>query len=344
LELTVRDHLDLLTRAMADADIDVLMIGRQGNSRWVTGALSLSLSGTRPFAPGCIVVREPPSVHLLSITDDGIPPDIATEGDLFPISWNPMNLMGALAAIPGVPTAARIGVDSITPMMEQLLGATFPDAELVDGEVLLRNVRRVKSAADVDGIRAAVALAEDCLRTTINSLTPGVRERELVGVFEEHMASHGTTAPAFEGMFVVANDGGTRSLVSDRELAEGDLVHLRGGVLRDGWEGWLSRSAVCGVEPSTAQQGAAGAWRGVMIAVADWCRPGTSVGELRSAADGVTVDGVGVGHEELSDRDVLEPGMVLAIEATVDGLLGSDTLLVTPDGSETLTTLPAPLG
>ena len=53
---------------------------------------------------------------------------------------------------------------------------------------------------------------------------------------------------------------------------------------------------------------------------------------------------MGVGHEDLSDRDVLEPGMVLAIEATVDGLLGSDTLLITPDGSETLTTLPAPLG
>ena len=92
-----------------------------------------------------------------------------------------MNLMGALAAIPGVPTAARIGVDSITPMMEQLLGATFPNAALVDGESMLRDVRRVKSAADIEGIRAAVALAEDCLRTTINSLTPGVRERELVG-------------------------------------------------------------------------------------------------------------------------------------------------------------------
>ena len=84
-------------------------------------------------------------MHLLSITDEGVPPDVATESNLFPISWNPMNLMGALAAIPGLPTAARIGVDSITPMMEQLLGATFPTAELVDGESLLRTVRRVKS-------------------------------------------------------------------------------------------------------------------------------------------------------------------------------------------------------
>jgi Xaa-Pro dipeptidase len=338
----VRDHLDLLTNAMADSGTDVLMLGRPGNARWVTGAETLWVSGTRAFAPGCVVVREPASVHLLSITDEGVPPDITPASNLFPISWNPMNLMGALAAIPGMSTAARIGVDSITPMMEQLLGATFPSAELVDGESLVRTVRRVKSDADIAGIRAALALAEESLRVTIDALTPGTRECDLVGVFEEHMSSRGVTTPAFEGMFVVA-DGTARSLTAERVITTGDLVHLRGGVLREGWEGWLSRSSVCGGEPSTAQQAAAGAWRGAMIAAIDWCRPGTSMAELRSAAAGVTVDGVGMGHEELSDRDVLEPGMVLAIEATVDDVLGSETVVVTPSGCQTLTSFPQDL-
>ena len=186
----MRDHLDLLTRAMADSDTDVLMLGRSGNSRWVTGAESLSLSGTRPFAPGCVVVREPASVHLLSNTDEGVPPT-SRPRDLFPISWNPMNLMGALAAIPGVPEATRIGVDSITPTMEQLLGATFPNGRLVDGESLIRAVRRVKSNADVDGIRAAIHSPKRACARRSTQLAPGVRERELVGVFEEHMAAHG---------------------------------------------------------------------------------------------------------------------------------------------------------
>ena len=85
----MRDHLDLLTRAMADSDTDVLMLGRSGNSRWVTGAESLSVSGTRPFAPGCVVVREPASVHLLSITDEGVPPDIATDARPVPDQLEP---------------------------------------------------------------------------------------------------------------------------------------------------------------------------------------------------------------------------------------------------------------
>jgi Xaa-Pro aminopeptidase len=378
----VRAHLDLLTSAMADSGTDVLLLGRPGNARWVTGAESLWLSGTRPFAPGCVIVRrpdprsgtepdprsgtepdrrsgtepdrrsgtepdrrsgtEPASVHLLSGTDEGVPADVVPPGNLFPISWNPMSLMGALAAIPGLSSATRIGVDSITPMMEQLLGATFPSAELVDGEALLRDVRRVKSSDDVDAIRAAVALAEECLRAVVDALTPGIRERELVGVFEDHMAARGVTTPAFEGAFVVA-DGTSRSLATERAIAAGDVVHLRGGVLRDGWEGWLSRTAVCGTTPSEEQRRAFGTWRAAIDGILDRCRPGTRVGELRGAAAGVTVDGVGMGHEELADDDVLESGLVIAVEATVDDVVGSETVLVTAGGCELLTALPHPL-
>ena len=217
--------------------------------------------------------------------------------------------------------------------MEQLLGATFPSAELVDGESLrargppgeVRRRHRRRSAPRSHSRRSACG-------STIDALTPGVRERDLVGVFEEHMAVARRHHTRVRGdVRRRRRHGRVRSSRTARSRT-GDLVHLRGGVLRDGWEGWLSRSAVCGGEPSTAQQAAAGAWRGAMIAVIDWCRPGTSVGELRSAAAGVTVDGVGMGHEELSDRDVLEPGMVLAIEATVDDVLGSETVLITPSG------------
>jgi len=336
----MRDHLDKLTDAMADSGTDVLLLGRPGNARWVTGAESLWLSGSRAFAPSCVVVREPASVHLLSVTDEGVPADVVPSTNLFPISWNPMNLMGAIAAVPGVAGAARIGVDSITPMMEQMLNATFPSAEFVDGESLLRQVRRVKSDADVAGIRAAVALAEDCSRATLDALVPGVRERELVGVFEDRMADGGVSTPAFEGMFVVA-DGTARTLATDRVIRAGDLVHLRGGVLRDGWEGWLSRSAVCGAAPTDALRRSFVSWRSATDDVLGRCVPGTRVGDLR--ARGATIDGVGMGHEELADTDELVPGNVLAVETLVDGVLGSEIAIVGRGAPDLVTTLAHPL-
>ena len=56
-------------------------------------------------------------MHLLSTTDDGVPADIPPDR-LYSMSWNPMNIVGNVAAVPGVAGAARIGVDGMTPMMD----------------------------------------------------------------------------------------------------------------------------------------------------------------------------------------------------------------------------------
>ena len=42
---------------MARQNVDVLLLGREGNARYVSGAHRLFLAGERAFAPGCVVVR-----------------------------------------------------------------------------------------------------------------------------------------------------------------------------------------------------------------------------------------------------------------------------------------------
>src|SRR5207244_11238494 len=121
---------DRALQTMADHDVDALILGKEANARYVSGARRLWLAGARAFAPGCVLVRETRAVHLLSVTDDGVPPDIPVE-HLYPITWNPANLFARLAAIPGLPAAQRIGVDGLTPLMETMLTATFPSAELI---------------------------------------------------------------------------------------------------------------------------------------------------------------------------------------------------------------------
>jgi len=228
---------DGLTRAldeMAQQDVDVLVLGREGNARFVSGATRLWLAGTRPFAPGCVVVRETGAVHLLSVTDFGVPADIPSER-LYPMSWNPVRIMTEVAAIPGVSNARRIGVDGLTPLFEQLFTATFPDAQIADGEAVMRAARRTKSAAEVDRIRDAITVAEDALGAAIDALQPGVREVELKGAFEERMCVRGTTTPAFEGAFcVVDEDRPISEVLSSESLGRlGALMAVdREGVLR----------------------------------------------------------------------------------------------------------------
>src|SRR5690348_9965778 len=121
---------------MARHDIDVVLLGREANARAIAGTTRLWLAGTRAFAPGCVVVREPASVHVLANSDDLVPADFPVE-NLYGITWNPEKLLGSLAAIAGVTTARRVAVDGMTPMMHTMLAQTMPDAEFVDAAPLL---------------------------------------------------------------------------------------------------------------------------------------------------------------------------------------------------------------
>jgi Xaa-Pro aminopeptidase len=322
---------------MADAGIDALILGRTGNIRFVSGAEQLALAGTRPFAPACVVVRSTGRVHLLSTTDSGVPGDIPHE-QLYAMSWNPMTIAGTVAAVPGLAEASVIGVDGTTPMMEALLGGVLPGADLVDGETLLRAVRRPKSATDLDHLRRACGVAEACLDAAVEAVAAGISERALLGRFDARMGQLGVTTPAFDALTGVAG-AVPRAIVADRVLRTGDLVHLRGGVLVDGWEGVLARTRVVDDPdgPQLAAAARAGAALGEAVAA---CRPGEAVRELRGRTEVTALEGVGLGHEELADDDTLAPADVVYVEVLVDQVLLGDVVHVADDGPQILTTAP----
>src|SRR5436190_23150329 len=93
--------IERVLEAMQQSDVDVLLLGRESNAKFVTGAARLYLAGERAFAPGCVVVRATGAVHLLSVGDVGIPLDIPRDR-LYPITWNPATLVSTSAALPGV--------------------------------------------------------------------------------------------------------------------------------------------------------------------------------------------------------------------------------------------------
>ena len=179
---------------MAAHDLDILVLGRQANVRYVTGAPQLWVAGTRPFGPGCVLVRATGAIHLLSTWDEGVPEDIPHE-NLYGISWNPMNTIAALQRIDGAATARRVGTDALSPGFAQLLPTAFPNAELVDGELAMRAARRIKTDEEVAALREAIAVAESSLAVAVAELAPGVREQTLAGVLVEAAAAGGVSTP-----------------------------------------------------------------------------------------------------------------------------------------------------
>jgi Xaa-Pro aminopeptidase len=284
---------------MAARGVDVLLLGREGNARYVSGAQRLFLAGERAFVPGCVVVKATGAVHLLSITDFGVPPELPRQY-LYAPSWNPATVVGRVAAIAGVADAGRVGVDGLTPLFQALLASALPAAELVDGEALMRAVRRIKSSDEVALIKAAAGVAQATMTAALGALAQGAPDDTVKAIAMESMANHGVTTAAFE----------------PRIHRRGERAEVAVGVLRDGWEADVTRTVPGSRRPEALTDAIA------------WCRPGIAVGRI--AAD---IHGVGLGYEVVRPSDVLEPGMVISIG--VDG--ARDTVVVTPTGSEVLT-------
>ena len=113
--------------AQMDAhDLDILVLGRQANIRYVTGAPQLWIAGTRPFGPMCVLVRATGDIYLNSTDDEGVPEEIGHD-HLYGLAWNPMTLIEVLKNIDGAATARRVGTDAITPTVRHAAARGFPE-------------------------------------------------------------------------------------------------------------------------------------------------------------------------------------------------------------------------
>src|ERR1700752_4879576 len=231
---------------MGAHDLDILVLGRQANIRYVTGAPQLWIAGTRPFGPMCVVVRPTGDIYLNSTADEGIPEEIDHD-HLYGLAWNPMTLIEALKNIDGAATAGRVGTDALSPTFGQFLPIAFPNAELVDGELAMRTARRIKTAEEVVALRGATGVAEAGLTAALSELSPGLTEQSLTGAMLEAMAAGGvSTSATQDGAWVTSREHRWRQGPRDRLVADGDLVAFASGALADGYVGEVGRTVPVG--------------------------------------------------------------------------------------------------
>ncbi len=348
--------------AMEAHDLDVLVLGRVANMRYASGVPLLWNAGTRPFGPGCVVVRATQEIYLLSTWDEGVPEEIPHD-HLYGITWNPMNLVKVLEGIAAEAQPARVGTDAMSPLFAQLLPMAFPDADIVDGGPALRAARRIKTDDEVDAIRAAIEVADRALAAAVAELRPGVSERELTGVFMDAMASRGVTTPATQDVVHITTTGTARPPGDGRPVQDGDLVAFDAGVVADGYAGEVGRTWPVGLEGSTATvTDLYRRWDELWARLLDACQPGAAASGLFDAyrAAGEPIPkmpigrGLGLGFDdpvitrdlpETASRERLDPGVVLVVtgcvfDDAVGAVIAHEPVLITPDGPEVLSSSP----
>lgn len=343
-------------------DLDVLVLGRQANVRYISGAPQLWVVGTRPFGPICTFVRATGEIHLNSTWDEGIPEEIPHE-NLYGLAWNPMTLIGVLKNIDGADTARRVGTDALTPTFAKLLPMAFPNAELVDGEQAMRAARRVKTPEEISALRRALVVAEAGLARGIAELAPGTTENRLAGAVLEAEAAGGVSTPATQdAAWVTSKDHPWRRADGDGRVRDGDLVALSAGVLADGYVAEVSRT-VCVGEATDAARSLYRRRDDLWDRLVDACRAGKPTSALLDAYQQAgeappampVAHGLGLGFDppvvspslrQTAEADYLEEGMVLAItayvwEPGVGAVFSRDAVVIGSNGPEVLTEAPA---
>jgi Xaa-Pro aminopeptidase len=341
-------------------DLDVLVLGRQANVRYMSGAPQLWVAGTRPFGPICTVVRSTGDIHLNSTWDEGIPDDIPHD-HLYGLAWNPMTLIDVLKGIDGAATAKRVGTDALTPSFAKLLPIAFPNAELVDGELAMREARRIKTTHEVAALRAALSVAEKSLVTAVGHLREGSTEQELTALMLEAQAAGGVSTPATQdGAWVTSKEHPWRRARRGGRIEQGDLVAFSAGVLADGYVGEVGRTWPVGdVDPGALYE----RWNALWDRLAAACQPGQPASELLAAYEAAgeplpampVAHGLGLGFDPpvvtphlttTAAREILEPGMVLSVtgyvwQEGVGAVFGREAVHITADGPDVLTSSPS---
>ncbi len=350
---------DRAIAAMETYDLDVLVLGRPANVRYVAGAPLLWNAGARAFAPGCVLLRSG-EIHLLSTWDDGVPAEIPHD-HLYGITWNPMNLVSMLQQINAANRPHRVGTDALSPLFARLLPTAFPGAEVVDGEPALRQARRLKTSEEIAAIGVALTVAEAGLASAVGQLRPGASRRDLVAVFMEAIASLGVTTPAAQDVVrITARNGHNGGREGDR-VSPGDLVAFNAGVVADGYTGEVGRTW-----PVESPQGNLSGvrnlykrWDELWLRLLDACQPGTPASALlaayEAAGEALPAEPVGRGlglglDDPVVVRDLpetaaaqrLDPGVVVLVtghveDDTVGSVIASEAVLITATGPEVLT-------
>lgn len=350
-------RLDALTAAVAERELDLLLVSNVVNVRWLTG-----FTGSNALA---IVGRAAPRfvTDFRYLTQAADELEQAWEREIAP------ELMRR--AVDGLPPdrPLRVGFDDahLTVKQHAQLASLAPEGvELVAAGGAVEALRAVKDADEVDAIRAAAKLADEALEEVLADGLVGRTERDVALALEMAMRRRGAEGVSFAPIVASAEHGALPHAVPrDVAIAADTLVVVDWGAQLHGYASDCTRTFATGpLDPRhrAVYELVLVAQEASLAAV----RPGPTGKEIDLVARSIIDEaghgehfGHGLGHgvglevhegPRLSKQgdDALAAGNVVTVEpgVYVPGAVGvriEDLVLVTADGHEVLSGLPKQL-
>lgn len=270
-------------------------------------------------------------------------------------------------------TEGKVGIDHVSMLTLIKLKEAFPRAEFVNGDHCILDAQLIKNSEEIKCMRSSSQMAAIAMARAIQKIDIGVRECEILAEAMHSFYCNGMEVPQCN-LIVTSGDGTAplRRFASDKKIQWGELVLLDLGGCFNGYFSDFTRTVIFG-KPNDQQKGIYKAVYGMMNEIKRTLKPGNTTAEVNNAARHVVVEHGFKGRDYLgllghsigvtgltypvigeiaalgSEKDViLKPGMIFSLEPGIfipgvpggGGVRLEDTILITEDGNEVLTTTP----
>jgi len=248
----------------------------------------------------------------------------------------------------------------------QALRERLAPTPVVDATGLLRNLRVIKSEAEIAKIRHACRLVSDAFEALPGQIAAGQSEREICRTLKIDLLQRGADGSPY--LIAASGQGGYDTIImgpSDRAVARGDILIIDTGTTYDGYFCDFDRNFAFG-PPSDAARRAYDVTYAATEAGLAAARPGATTSDLWAAmwsvleAGGALGNDVGrLGHglgmqltewpsNRPGDDTPLVPGMVLTLEPGMTFAPGKlmvheENIVIRADGAELLSRRAAPV-
>ncbi|OBA40617.1 dipeptidase [Nocardia sp. 852002-20019_SCH5090214] len=340
-----------LTRA---AHLDALLITPGPDLRYLLGSAAQSFERLT-----CLVVPasgETPSVVVPKLELSALDGSAAGELGLHMVPWvDGVDPYGVVKST--LNAGARVAVDDAMPALHLLPIADALTALPVSATPIIRELRMIKDAAEIDALRRAGAAIDRVHARMGEWLQPGRAEAEVAADITAAIVEEGHDRADFVIVGSGPNGANPHHSHSDRIIEAGDVVVIDiGGPVEPGYFSDSTRTYVLGEPDPEIAERCAALERAQAAAVAA-VRPGVTAESVDAAARNLlseagfgeafihrTGHGIGLSvHEEpyivAGNETVLREGMAFSIEPGIyfGGEWGArieDIVVVTEDGGE----------
>jgi Xaa-Pro aminopeptidase len=227
---------DALAAAVAERELDALLVSNLVNVRWLTG-----FTGTNAAAVVGAQRRFVTDFRYLTQSAEQLDPEwereIATE-----------LLKRVVEGLPAGPL--KLGFDDAHMSVKQhaqLAGLVAQDVELVAAGGVVEALRAVKDSAEIDAIRAAARLADEAFEEVTSAGIVGRTEKQVALDLEFAMRRRGADSASFPSI-VAAGEHGAHPHARPRDIPipAGTLVVIDWGAQLDGYASDCTRTVATG--------------------------------------------------------------------------------------------------